>query len=74
LQATAVRCSRFLEQNIGVASARRCRITIDEEGGKTVLAALRPTALLAVFNVPQFEQVAQEVETTILKIMNEAAG
>ena len=38
------------------------------------LATLKPTALLAIFNVPQLEQVAQEVETTILKIMNEAAG
>jgi hypothetical protein len=28
----------------------------------------------AMFNVPQLDQVAQEVETTILRIMTEAAG
>jgi len=65
---------KVLEQNMSVSTALPCRISIYEEGGKTVLATLKPTALLAIFNVPQLEQVAQEVETTILKIMNEAAG
>jgi len=65
---------KVLEQNMGVSTALPCRISIYEEGGKTVLATLKPTALLAIFNVPQLEQVAQEVETTILKIMNEAVG
>ncbi len=45
-----------------------------EEGGKTVLATLKPTTLLAMFNVPQLEQVAQEVEGTIVNIMKEAAA
>jgi len=52
----------------------RGTVRVEEEGGKTLLATLKPTALLAIFNVPQLEQAAQEVETTILKIMNEAAG
>jgi uncharacterized protein (DUF302 family) len=65
---------KVLEQNMSVSTALPCRISIYEEGEKTVLATLKPTALLAIFNVPQLEQVAQEVETTILKIMNEAAG
>ena len=45
-----------------------------EEGGKTILATLKPTALLAMFNVPQLERVAQDVEETIIKIMKEAAA
>ena len=65
---------KVLDENMSVCTALPCRISIYEEGGKTVLATLKPTALLAIFNVPQLEQVAQEVETTILKIMNEAAG
>jgi len=65
---------KVLEQNMGVSTALPCRISIYEEGGKTVLATLKPTALLAIFNVPQLEPVAKEVEETILKIMNEAAG
>ena len=65
---------KVLEKNMSVSTALPCRISIYEEGGKTVLATLKPTALLAIFNVPQLEQVAQEVETTILEIMNEAAS
>ena len=64
---------KVLEQNMGVSTALPCRISIYEESGKTVLATLKPTALLAIFNVPQLEKVAQEVEETILKIMKEAA-
>jgi uncharacterized protein (DUF302 family) len=50
------------------------RISICEEGGKTILATLKPTTLLAIFNSPQLEGVAQEVEDTIVKIMKEAAS
>ena len=45
-----------------------------EEEGKTVLATLKPTTLLAMFNVPQLEIVARDVENTIVKIMKEAAS
>ena len=38
-----------------------------------MLATLKPTALLALFNTPQLKAVAQEVEATIVKIMSEAA-
>lgn len=44
------------------------------EGGKTILATLKPTNLLAMFNVPQLKHVAQEVEDTIVKIMKETAA
>ena len=64
---------KVLDQNMSVSTALPCRISIYEEGGKTILATLKPTTLLAMFNVPELEQVAQEVETTIIKIMNEAA-
>ncbi len=47
---------------------------LEAEGGKTILATLKPTTLLALFNVPQLEQVAREVEDTIVKIMKEAAA
>ena len=65
---------KVLEQNMSVSTALPCRISIYEEGGKTILATLKPTTLLAMFNVPQLEQVAQEVEATIVKIMKEAAS
>ena len=65
---------KVLDENMSVSTALPCRISIYEEGGKTILATLKPTTLLAMFNTPQLEGVAQEVEDTILKIMTEAAG
>ena len=65
---------KVLDQNMSVSTALPCRISIYEEGGKTILAALKPTTLLAMFHTPQLEEVAQEVENTIVKIINEAAS
>jgi uncharacterized protein (DUF302 family) len=65
---------RVLDQNMSVSTALPCRISIYEEGGKTILATLKPTKLLAMFNEPQLEGVAQEVEDTIVKIMKQAAS
>ena len=65
---------KVLDQNMSVSTALPCRISIYEEGGKTTLATLKPTTLLAMFNAPQLETVAQEVEDTIVKIMKEAAS
>ena len=65
---------KILDQNMSVSTALPCRISIYEEGGKTTLATLKPTVLLAMFNLPQLEGVAQEVEDTIVKIMNAAAS
>ena len=64
---------KVLEQDMSVSTALPCRISIYEEEGKTVLATLKPTTLLAMFNVPQLEIVARDVENTLVKIMKEAA-
>ena len=64
---------KVLDQNMSVSTALPCRISIYEEGGKTILATLKPTILLALFNTPQLKGVAQEVENTIVKIMKKAA-
>ena len=65
---------KILDENMSVSTALPCRISIYEEGGKTVLATLKPTTMLAMFNTPKLEGVAQEVEDTIIKIMKEAAS
>ncbi len=65
--------SNKLDENRSVSTALPCRISIYEEDGTTILATLKPTALLAMFNSPQLSTVAQELEDTITKIMNEAA-
>jgi len=63
-----------LNENMSVSTALPCRISIYEEGGKTILATLKPTTLLALFDTPQLKSVAQEVEDTIVKIMTEAVA
>lgn len=65
---------KVLDQNMSVSTALPCRISIYDEGGKAILATLKPTTLLAMFNTPQLEGVAREVEDTIVKIMKEAAS
>ncbi len=65
---------KVLDQNMSVSTALPCRISIFEEGGKTILATLKPTTLLSMFNEPQLKGVAQEVEDTMVKIMQEAAS
>ena len=65
---------KVLDENMSVSTALPCRISIYEEGGKTILASLRPTILLGMFDSPQLEGVAKEVEDTIVRIMTEAAA
>ena len=65
---------KVLDEDMGISTALPCRISIYEEGGKTMLATLKPTTLLAMFNKPKLESVAEEVEETIVKIMKEATG
>jgi uncharacterized protein (DUF302 family) len=64
---------KVLEENMSVSTALPCRISVYEADGKTFLATLKPTILLAMFDTPQLKGVAQEVEDTIVRIMNEAA-
>ncbi len=65
---------KVLDENMSISTALPCRISIYEEGGKTILATLKPTTLLAMFNTPQLAGVAQKVEAAIVKIMQEAAA
>ncbi len=64
---------RVLETNLEISTALPCRIAVYEEGGKTKLATIRPTALIDLYRSPELKQVAEEVEDTMAKIMAEAA-
>ncbi|MBC8017689.1 MAG: DUF302 domain-containing protein [Verrucomicrobia bacterium] len=65
---------KVLDQDMSISTALPCRISVYREGDKTILATLQPTAMLAMFNVPQLAEVAKEVEDGIVKIMKEAAA
>lgn len=60
-----------LNQNIEISTALPCRIAVYVEGGQTILATMKPTALLTMFNAPGAATTAQEVEDTMVRIMDE---
>ncbi len=65
---------KVLEANAEISTALPCRISVYGEGSGVTLATVRPTALIEMFGTPELRAVAEEVEETILKMMNEAAG
>ena len=64
---------RVLEANLEISTALPCRISVYEEGGKTKLATIRPSALIELFRTSELKDVAAEVEDTLIRIMTEAA-
>lgn len=70
----ARKAREVLYGDMRISTALPCRISVFEAGGGATLATLRPTAMLAQFDVPQLQGVAQEVEKTIEKIMRTAAS
>lgn len=60
-----------LNQDIEISTALPCRISVYEEGGRTVLATMKPTALLTMFSAPDASATAKEVEDTLVRIMDE---
>ena len=62
-----------LNQAIEISTALPCRISVYEENGRTILATIKPTALLTMFHAPGAAATAQEVEDTMIRIMEETA-
>ena len=63
----------MLGQNIAISTALPCRIAVYAEGGQTILATIRPTALLTMFDAPGAADTAREVEDAMVRIMDETA-
>lgn len=68
------RAKTVLEADMSISTALPCRISIYEEGDSVKVATLKPTKLLALFDRPDLEPVAREVEETILRIIDKACG
>jgi uncharacterized protein (DUF302 family) len=64
---------KVLEANADVSTALPCRISVYREGAEVILATLRPTALIGMFQIPGLRGVAEEVEEILVKMMQEAA-
>jgi uncharacterized protein (DUF302 family) len=65
---------KVLEANLEISTALPCRISVYEEGGRTRLATIKPTAMIALYPNPELKSVAEEVEATLERIMAEAAA
>ncbi|MCB5253591.1 MAG: DUF302 domain-containing protein [Candidatus Cloacimonadaceae bacterium] len=65
---------RVLGIDMGVSSFLPCRISVYEEGGKTIMATLKPSIVLATFDAKDIPAIALEVEATLIRIMQEAAA
>jgi uncharacterized protein (DUF302 family) len=64
---------KVLDANLEISTALPCRISVYEEGGRTRLATIRPTALIELYGTAELRSVAEEVEDTLVRIMSEAA-
>jgi uncharacterized protein (DUF302 family) len=64
---------KVLEANMEISTALPCRIALYQEGGVTRLATIKPTAMIALYRGSGLEEVAREVEATLVRIMDEAA-
>lgn len=66
--------SKVLTEDIGMNIALPCRISVYEENGQTKIATALPTKLLSALAAsPALAAVAEDVETKMKAMMNDAA-
>jgi len=63
-----------LEANMAISTALPCRIAVYEEGGAVRVSTLKPTAVLALYGSVELESVAEDVEKTIVRIIDLACA
>jgi uncharacterized protein (DUF302 family) len=74
LRCNPTQAKRVLEANLEISTALPCRISLYEEGGRTKLATIKPTVMLALYPNPELRSVAEGIKATLDQIMAEAAG
>jgi uncharacterized protein (DUF302 family) len=63
-----------LEENMSISTALPCRISIYQEDGRVKIATIRPSMLLNLFDSPELQAVAREVEDTLVRIIDTACA
>ncbi len=66
--------SQALSKKAEISTAMPCRISVIERKGKVTLNTIAPTYMLSMYNVPELEELAKEIEKDIRAIMEEAAN
>ncbi|MFC1679503.1 DUF302 domain-containing protein [Elusimicrobiota bacterium] len=67
------KAKKVLEGDMAISTALPCRVSVYDDGGKTKIATIKPTALLGMFPNPELKPVAEEVERILFDIMKDAA-
>ena len=67
------RAKEVLEKDLSISTALPCRISVYDEDGQTKLSTILPTEMLRLFQQPQLESVAKDVEEQIAAIIDSAA-
>lgn len=65
---------KVLEENILMSSLLPCSISVFTEGERTKFAFVKPTIMLRMFGSEELRPVAEEVEDTVRRIVETAAG
>ena len=61
-----------LEADMSISNALPCRISVYEQNGKIKVSMIRPAHLLAMFDRPELQLVANEVENAMIRIIDAA--
>jgi uncharacterized protein (DUF302 family) len=69
-----VKAKEVLEGDMSISTVLPCRISIYEEDNAIKVATIRPTMLLKLFDSPELQAVAREVEDTLVRIIDIACA
>ncbi len=69
-----VKAKEVLEGNMSISTVLPCRISVYEEDDVVKVATIRPTMLLNLLDSPELQDVAKEVEDTLIRIIDTACA
>ena len=68
------RAKSVLDNMMAISTALPCRISVYEEDGVTKIATLLPSKVLGMFGADGLDDIADDVESDLIAIINEAAA
>jgi uncharacterized protein (DUF302 family) len=68
------KAKEVLDQSLAVSTALPCRISVYQKDEDVIIATLKPTELLPMFDIPDAADTAIEVEKSLIAIMDETAA
>ncbi len=63
---------KVLESDMAISNALPCRISVYEEQGKVKVSTIKPSVMLGMFDSPELQPVAAEVEEAMIRMIDQA--